>query len=227
MYKFILTITTIVFSCSIYAQDNSLKEVELDSVYTTFRMINSADTNKTFLLKDNSSYTLTYVEYPKDGVTLEKIYYVNGNINDLYANKLDFDVINESIEHNFIDSSVINTQNDYSSFYYTKAATPRSINLNDLKYVNYSSPFRSAVNLTGKGTIIVSAAMILVVAPLWNMSFKKGTMNPVGYVNTAKIGLVGLAIGIPMSYFTKVKQYAFTDNKIKNDKDFWYLVKEE
>ena len=228
MNKFIGSIIAFFCWCSLFSQDVEKNNIiEVDSVYTTFRMINSADTNRSFLLKDNSSYTLTYVEFPKDGVTLEKIYYVNGNINDLFAKKLDFDVINESIEHNFIDSSVINTQNDYSSFYYTKASLPRSINLKDLKYVNYSSPVRTGIHLFGKGTMVVSAAMIIVVAPLLNMNFKTGTLNPIGYVNTAKIGLVGFAVGFPISYFSKIKQYAFSDNKIQNDKDFWYLVKEE
>ena len=52
------------------------------------------------------------------------------------------------------------------------------------------------------------------------------TMIEKGYFNITKVGLIGFAAGFPLSYFTRIKRYQITDNKIKNDKDFWYLSKE-
>lgn len=233
-----LTLVLSLISVSVISQktENSMnpENMEVDSVFGNFIMVNSADTSRSFKLKDNSSYTLTYVEHPKDGITKEKIYFVNGNIRDLFETTLDFDVINESIEQNFKDSTTINTHVDYSSFYYSTLEKPRSINLKDLQYVNYSSPLRSGIHNAGVGTMIVSAAFAIALAPLLNIKYAKATettaahmtINQTGYFNVAKVGLVGFAVGFPLAYFSRIKRYHVTDNKIKNDKDFWYLAKE-
>lgn len=233
-----LTLILSLISFSIIAQKNenemNAENMEIDSVFGNFMLVNTADTTRSFKLKDNSSYTLTYTEHPSDGITLEKIYFVNGNIRDLFDTTLDFDVINESIEQNFMDSTTINMHVDYSSFYYSKMEKPRPINLKDLQYVNYSSPLRSGIHNAGVGTMIVSAAFAIALAPLLNIKHVKATettaahmtINQTGYFNIAKVGLIGFAIGFPISYLSRIKRYHVTDNKIKNDKDYWYVAKE-
>ena len=226
-----LTILLSLFSLFAISQGdktmNGDPNLEIDSVFGNFMLVNSADSSRSFKLRDNSSYTLTYIEHPKDGGTREKIYFSNGNIRDLFDTKIDFDVINESIEQNFADSSTINTTIDYSSFYYSTLEKPRSINIKDLQYVNYSSPLRSGIHNAGVGTMIVSAALVIALAPLLNIKFKGDmSINQTGYFNMTKVGLIGFAAGFPLSYFTRIKRYQITDNKIKNDKDFWYLSKE-
>jgi hypothetical protein len=226
-----LTLLLSLFSLFAFSQRdktmNGDPNLEIDSVFGNFMLVNSADSSKSFKLRDNSSYTLTYIEHPNDGVTREKIYFSNGNIRDLFDTKIDFDVINESIEQNFSDSSTINTTIDYSSFYYSTLEKPRSINIKDLQYLNYSSPLRSGIHNAGVGTMIVSAALVIALAPLLNIKFKGDmSINQTGYFNMAKVGLIGFAAGFPLSYFTRIKRYQITDNKIKNDKDFWYLSKE-
>ena len=190
-----LTILLSLFSLfAISQRDKTMNgdpNLEIDSVFGNFMLVNSADSSRSFKLRDNSSYTLTHIEHPKDGVTREKIYFSNGNIRDLFDTKIDFDVINESIEQNLSDSSTINT-------------------------------------------MIVSAALVIALAPLLNIKYVKEnatnpahmTMNETGYFNITKVGLIGFAAGFPISYFTRIKRYQITDNKIKNDKDFWYLSKE-
>ena len=233
-----LTILLSLFSLfAISQRDKTMNgdpNLEIDSVFGNFMLVNSADSSRSFKLRDNSSYTLTHIEHPKDGVTREKIYFSNGNIRDLFDTKIDFDVINESIEQNLSDSSTINTTVDYSSFYYSTLEKPRSINIKDLQYVNYSSPLRSGIHNAGVGTMIVSAALVIALAPLLNIKYVKEnatnpahmTMNETGYFNITKVGLIGFAAGFPISYFTRIKRYQITNNKIKNDKDFWYLSKE-
>ena len=226
-----LTLILSFFSLVAFSQrekiNNEDENTEIDSVFGNFLLVNSADSSKSFKLRDNSSYTLTYVEHPKDGITRESTYFVNGNIRDLYDTKLDFDVLNESIEQNLYNESTINTTIDYSSYYYSALEQPRSINIKDLQYVNYSSPLRSGIHNVGVGAMIVSSTIVIALAPLLNIKFKGGmSINEAGYFNMTKVGLIGFAAGFPIAYFSKIKRYRVTDKKILNDKDFWYLAKE-
>ena len=94
-----LTILLSLFSLFAISQGdktmNGDPNLEIDSVFGNFMLVNSADSSRSFKLRDNSSYTLTHIEHPKDGVTREKIYFSNGNIRDLFDTKIDFDVIND------------------------------------------------------------------------------------------------------------------------------------
>ena len=218
---FLFTFTFLIFTT--YSQE----PVETDSVYGHFLMINSGDTSKQFKLRDAGSYTLIYSEPTKDSLTFEKIYFANGNIRKLFPKYVAFDIRNETIEHNYKDGSFMNTQNDYSSFYYFQHEQPRMINLNNLSYIDYSSPVRSTFHAIGISTMIISAVTTFILAPALNVDFKHGTMNSTGYINTVKVGLIGFAVGFPISYFTRTKRYQLTNNKSLNDGEYWYLGKEQ
>lgn len=227
---FILLITLI--SLPSFAQnDNSPTGIqEIDSVYGFFLLVNSGDTSKQIKLKDVGAYTLIYQEPVKDTITYNKVFYANGNIRDLYDTSLDFDIRNETIEHNFKDGSVMNTQNDYSSFYYSLHEKPRTINLKNIQYIDYSSPTRSTFHAIGLSTMILSAIAI-VAAPLINLDYNKTDKTlgiySNGYISTVKIGLIGVAVGFPISYFSRTKQYQITTNKSQGDSDYWYIDKQK
>lgn len=217
---------------------SDMKVQEMDSVYGFFLLINSGDTSKQIKLKDAGAYTIIYQEPVKDTITFNKIFYANGNIRELYPTSIDFDIRNETIEHNFKDGSVINTQNDYSSFYYSLHEKPRSINLKNIQYIDYSSPKRSIIHSIGLSTMILSAITI-VAAPLINLDVQKTDTNndgikdkyvtsiySNGYISTVKIGFIGLCVGFPISYFSRTKQYQITTNKSQGDNDFWYIGKQ-
>lgn len=218
---FFSAFTIITFSS--FAQETE----EIDSVYGHFLMINSGDTSKQFKIRDAGAYTLIYSEPTKDTFTYEKIVFANGNIRELFPNYVAFDIRNETIEHNYKDGSFMNTQNDYSSFYYSQHEEPRMIALKNLSYIDYSSPTRSTFHAIGVSTMIISAVTTLVVAPLLNIDYRNGTMNTTGYFNTVKVGLVGVAFGFPIAYFSRTKRYQITDNLLLNDSDYWYLGKEQ
>lgn len=241
----IIPIVIAFISFTSFAQDEKLKKdksevevQEMDSVYGFFLLINSGDTSQQIKLKDVGAYTIIYQEPVKDTITFNKIFYANGNIRELYPTSIDFDIRNETIEHNFKDGSVMNTQNDYSSFYYSLHEKPRTINLKNIQYIDYSSPTRSAVHAIGISTMILSA-ITMVAAPLINLDIQKTDTNndgvkdkyvagiySNGYINTVKIGFIGVCVGFPLSYFSRTKQYQITTNKSQGDSDFWYIGKQ-
>ncbi len=201
--------------------------MEVDSVFGFFLMVNSEDTTKQFKLRDAGAYTLIYSEKVNDTITQERIVFANGNIRDLYDKTLDFDIRNETIEHNFKDGSYMNIQNDYSSFYYSEHEKPRSIDLKSLHYIDYSSPTRSVVHAVGVSSMIIGGAIALVAAPLLNINFKQGGISSTGYMNTVKVGAIGFAFGFPISYFSRTKRYQLTSNKSLKDEDYWYIDKQK
>lgn len=209
---------------------NGSEVQEVDSVYGFFLLVNSGDTSKQIKLKDVGAYTLIYNEPVQDTITYAKIIYANGNIRDLKETSLDFDIRNETIEHSFKDGSVMNTQNDYSSFYYSLHEKPRTINLKNIQYIDYSSPTRSTFHAIGLSAMILSAITI-VAAPLINLDYNKAEnslgLYSQGYISTVKIGLCGIAVGFPISYFTRTKQYQITTNKSQGDSDYWYIDKQK
>ena len=210
---------------------------EVDSVFANYLLVNSVNPKKIIELKDNGPYNLAYVQKLNDSLRAENIFLLSGNIRYLNENDLDFDIRNEAIEQNFKNGSIISTQNDYSSFYYSGNQAPRKINLGDIKYVNYSSPTRSVLHSIGVSTMFISAATTLILAPILNISFPKDqesgkldfgnpNFNSNGYMNVAKVGLIGFATSIPITLLTKTKQYNIT-TKNKKEVDSWYLEKVE
>jgi hypothetical protein len=198
-----------------------------DSVFGHFVMVNSKDSSKYFKISDRVNYRIGYVQIPQDTITLNKIYDITGNIRDLGAKTIDFDVISETIEHNFKDSSIVNTHIDYSSFYYSKQEKPQTINLKSLRYLDYASPARSIAHISGMSLMIVGAFTSLILAPAFSIDYTNNNMDVKHYLTMAKIGLVGVAAGFPIYHFSKDRRYNLTNNRKKNDRDFWYLVKED
>ena len=221
----IVSIFTVCAIFSFNAQE-TIKTDKADSVFADYLLVNSLNHNKIIRLKDSGPYSLAYVEPVKDSFKLENIYLVTGNIRVLNASTLDFDIRNEAIEQNFKDGSIISTQNDYSSYYYSQNQTPRTIKLENIRYVDYASPARNIIHSIGISTMFASAATTLVLAPLFSTNFKNGNFNTNGYKSIAKIGLIGFATGIPIAMLTKIKRYNIAD-KQKQDKEFWYLERVE
>jgi hypothetical protein len=210
---------------------------EVDSVFANYLLVNSVNQKKIIELKDNGPYNLAYVQKLNDSLRAENIFLLSGNIRYLNENDLDFDIRNEAIEQNFKDGSIISTQNDYSSFYYSGNQDPRKINLGDIEFINYSTPTRSVLHSIGVSTMFISAATTLILAPILNISFPKDqesgkldfgnpNFNSNGYMNVAKVGLIGFATSIPITLLTKTKQYNIT-TKNKKEVDSWYLEKVE
>ena len=210
---------------------------EVDSVFANYLLVNSVNPKKIIELKDNGPYNLAYVQKLNDSLRAENIFLLSGNIRYLNENDLDFDIRNEAIEQNFKDGSIISTQNDYSSFYYSGNQDPRKINLGDIEFINYSTPTRSVLHSIGVSTMFISAATTLILAPILNISFPKDqesgkldfgnpNFNSNGYMNVAKVGLIGFATSIPITLLTKTKQYNIT-TKNKKEVDSWYLEKVE
>lgn len=219
-----------------FSQDLN-KVDEVDSVFANYLLVNSVKPKRIIQLRDNGPYNLAYIQKLNDSLRTENIFLVSGNIRYLNEKDLDFDVRNESIEQNFKDGSIISTQNDYSSFYYSGNQEPRKINLGEIEFINYSTPTRSILHSVGVSTMFISAATTLVLAPLLSFSFPKNqetgkldfsnpSFSSTGYMDIAKLGLIGFSASIPVTLLTKVKRYNITT---KSDKavDFWYLEKVE
>jgi len=226
IYKQVLLIVVSFCISNISFSQDLNKVEEVDSVFANYLLVNSANPQKIIELKDNGPYNLAYIQKLTDSTRTENIFLLSGNIRYLNDNDLDFDIRNEAIEQNFKDGSIISTQNDYSSFYYSKNQVPRKINLGDIKYVNYSSPTRTLFHSIGISTMFASAATTLVLAPLLNMNFKTGDFNGNGYVSLATVGLAGFAVSVPITLLTKIKRYNIAD-KQKQDEEFWYFEKIE
>ncbi len=217
-------------------ENNSTNTIQTeDSIYYNFQLVNTAKPSKKIKIKDVGSYTLTYLEKIEDSISLNKVFYCNGNIRELNDNYIDFDIRNETIEENFKDGSVISSSNDYSSFYYSQNEKPRQIDLNKLVAIDYSSPKRSLIHNLGRATMIVSTSIAMIVAPIISTSFSKKTsehnasfnINNTAYFNCIKTGIIGFAIGYPLARFTRVKHYNLTNDKSKNDKNYWYIEKQQ
>jgi hypothetical protein len=230
--KITILVSLVCFTFNSHSQKNKENETnptqkEMDSVFGHFLLVNSQNPSKQFKLRDIGAYTLVYQEPIKDTSLFEKIYFANGNIREIYDLSLEFDIRNETIEHTYNDGSMMNTQNDYSSYYYSTHEQPRVIQLKHLQYLDYSSPTRSTLHAIGVSTMILSAVTALVAAPIINMDFKKGAIFSNGYLYTVKLGLIGVAVGFPISYFTRTKRYQITPDKALNDSNYWYLDKEQ
>lgn len=230
----VLFITSIL-SFSTFSQETPVINTQIpeDSVYYRYLLLNSAKPSKKINLKELTTYTITYVEKYKDSSLINKIYFCNGNIRELKDGYIEFDVSNETIELNFKDGSVINNSNDYSSFYYSENEKPRIIELSKLVAIDYSSPKRNLIHTIGRGTLIVSASIALIAAPIISIAYNKKTtdhnayfsINNKAYFNFIKTGIIGSIIGYPLARFTRTKRYYLTDDKTKNDKNAWYLEK--
>ena len=231
----VLFITSIL-SFSTFSQDipGNNAQIPEDSVYYRYLLVNSAKPSKKIKLKEVSAYTITYLEKFTDSTLLNKVYFCNGNIRELKEGYIEFDVTNETIEQNFKDGSVINSSNDYSSFYYSENEKPRIIELSKLVAVDYSSPKRNLIHTIGRGTLVVSASIVLFAAPIISIAYNKKTtehsayfsINNKAYFNFIKTGLIGLIIGYPLDKFTRTKRYFLTVDKNIKDKNTWYLEKQ-
>jgi len=215
---------------------------ENDSILGYFLLINSEKPSKKIIIKDIGAYTLTYKEEVFDTITVQKTHFATGNFRDMNENSVLFDVRNESIEQTFKDGSLMGSSNDYSSFYYSQNETARSIALKDALHLDYSSPARSLVHTTGVGTMVLSAAIALVVGPLLSIEYtkeknytidgkqfyeaRKLNFNESTYLNGLKIGVIGFAVGFPMAKLSKMIRYNLTDDKMKADRDFWIIQKQ-
>jgi len=227
-YKILSLILLIGLSFNLNAQEKDNAGQVQDSVFANYLLINSLKPKKKIQLKDSGPYGLAYIEPVKDSLKAENIYLLSGNIRTLDATTLEFDIRNEAIEQNFKDGSIISTQNDYSSFYYSGNQAPRTVNINAIQYIDYSSPTRTVLHSIGLSTMFVGAATTLVLAPIlnYNFKFKNGNFNGSGYKNIAKAGIIVFAAGIPINLLTKIKRYNIAD-KQKQDQEFWYLEKIE
>lgn len=217
----------------------STNEVNQDTVFRQYILVNSAKPSKKIKLKDVSSYTLTYMEKGTDSIIANKIFYVNGNIRKFDGENIAFDIRNESIEYTFKDGSEMITSADYSTFYFSKNQAPRLIPMNNIVYLDYSSPVRNTIHAVGVGTMYVSAAIALVVGPALAVSYtkkvegqtKKMNFNQNDnfgfskntYFNSVKLGVVGAIIGYPIARFSRLKRFNLTADKTKKDRHFWYL----
>lgn len=237
IYKQVLLIVVSFCISNISFSQDLNKVEEVDSVFANYLLVNSAKPKKIIQLRDNGPYNLAYIQKVNDNLRTENIFLVSGNIRYLNEKDLEFDVRNESIEQNFKDGSIISTQNDYSSFYYSGNQEPRKINFGEIQFINYSTPTRSILHSVGVSTMFLSAVTTLVLAPILNISFPKDqitgkhdfanpSFNSTRYIDIAKVGLIGFAASIPVTVLTKVKRYNIAD-KQKQDADFWYLEKVE
>ena len=224
------------YSFLTFSQENtSTNTIQIeDSIFYNFQLVNTAKPSKKIKIKDIGAYTVTYIEKIEDSISLNKVYYCNGNIRALNDNYLDFDIRNETIEENFKDGSIISSSNDYSSFYYSQNEKPRQIDLNKLVAIDYSSPKRNLIHNIGRASMVISASIALFVAPVISTAYKKKTseqnayfyINNNAYFNSIKTGIIGFAIGYPLARFSRFKHYNLTNDKSKNDKNYWYIEKQ-
>ena len=235
-FKSILVLTIIsILSFSTFSQEKTTSPQSLeDSIYYKYLLVNSAKPKKKIRLKEVSSYTITYIEKFTDSNLINKVYFCNGNIRELKDGYIEFDVSNETIEQNFKDGTVINSSNDFSSFYYSENEKPRNIDLTKLVALDYNSPRRNLIHTIGRGTLIVSASIALIAAPVISTVYNKKTdeqkahfsINNTAYFNCIQTGIIGSLIGYPLARLTRTKRYYLTNDKAKNDKNSWYLEKQ-
>ena len=233
----------VIFYTLLFINNSISQSSDRDSVLANYLLVNSSKKSKKIQIRDVSTYAITYVEKIYDSISTEKIYYISGNIRQLNENSIDFDIKNESIEHNFKDGSTINSSNDYSSFYYSENQKPRTIELKNILYFDYSSPKRNLIHSIGVSSMIVSASIALVVGPLLAVNYTKKvegqtksfnfsqsknfSIKESTYFDCAKFGLIGFTLGYPVARSTRSKRFNITENKNKNEKNYWYFEEQE
>ncbi len=190
---------------------------------TDFFLVNSVDTTKRVKLNYQISTNLNYSERNSDSLIDHKTYNMQGFIVNLTNASLNYDIASESIIVKYSNGveSTINTE--YLSTDYSGDDNLRSISLNKLNYIDYSSPKRSFCYSLAGTTTFLAVLTTFVVAPLVSINFQNGDFNKKRYYAVAGSGLIGLSVGIPMMLLSSPKRYHLTEININKGKNRWYL----
>mgnify|MGYP000132526055 CR=1 FL=1 len=198
-------------------------QIENPKTYDFF-LVNSLDSLKKVKLVHNVAYNLNYSENTFDTLIENKNISLSGYLESLGKTKLVFDVLTENITMNFNNGISSTTTNDYWKYKYEKQDYLRTVNLNAITSIDYTSPSRDHWGSFGSTTTFLSLLATVLVAPLVSINYKTGDFNQHRYYTIAGSGLVGLSVGIPLLVFgTHSKQYKLTQKNLNKSKELWYL----
>jgi len=197
-------------------------EYTVDSIIPMyyFYLVNSMDTTKEVFLNDRNFYTINF-----NGVDSKTSYLKNslhGNILELKKTSLLFSYSTEHIysvakDGYYSINKIHLPYNDYLK---------KSIPLNQLNHINYTSPSRLFFTNLGYTITAMSALTTLVVAPLVSINYRNFDFNKDRYYKVASGGLIGLTLGIPLSLINSSKTYKLNYSNNEKRSDYWYIKSE-
>lgn len=189
-----------------------------------FFLVNSIDSNRKVKLSNYMAYNLNYLENNFDTLVENKNTSLSGYLVDLNKTELVFDVLTENINMKFKNGISSTTTNDYWKYKYEKQDYLRTVNLNSITSIDYTSQSRDHWGSFGRTTTFLSSMAALLVAPLVSINYRTGDFNKNRYYKIAGSGLIGLSVGIPLLiYGTHSKKYNLTQKNFNKSKELWYL----
>ncbi|MFH0895554.1 MAG: hypothetical protein V2A54_14040 [Bacteroidota bacterium] len=182
---------------------------------------NSLDTSKKVKLQKDKLMTIHIKEF--QDVSMTKIIRYNCSIDSFKDSILTCNIKGEFVNIDYENGCYSRTESNYFNNDDSLKNQIMTININKIWQIENSSVCRDNIHITGNTIIGVSVLTTLILAPLISINYKNGTFNSDKYFTLAGAGLVGIAIGIPISALTVNKKYYLTEkNKIKK-RNYWYF----
>lgn len=190
---------------------------------TNFYLVNSLDSTKRIKLQGYYTYRLNASMESADSLTSEIHSTFNGKLMSVDTISIRISLSYESISTEYKDGSTMNLQRDYSYLKYNNTENFKKVDLKNIKYISYTSPTRYFFESIGGPTVSISVLTTLFIAPLVSINYKNGDFNKARYYKVAGIGLVGVAVSIPLLAFSNPKDYKLISKNNIPGKTLWYL----
>lgn len=190
------------------SQSISNEQAEIYLVY-------SMDSTQKIHLKNGSElyYELDFV----DTLIESQSTYLQGTIESISDTAINYKTWSETSNLSYLNG---NESEIYNTF---ESDNLRTIPINQLEYLQYSSPTRTFFNSLGGAIAGFSSLTTLLVAPLVSINYKNGSFNKKRYFAVAGSGLIGLAVSIPITSLSKPKKYQLIEKSADPEEDYWYL----
>ncbi|WP_375562435.1 hypothetical protein ACE193_07775 [Bernardetia sp. OM2101] len=196
-----------------------------------FYLVNSLDTTKKIRVAATNYFnTIDYDTLSNDSSILEVQMQFTGFITDLSDSTLKFQTRSEYLMIANKFGKVTKNNDCYTCGYYLgmkDSIKISTINLRKINFLSTNSSSRETLGATGQFISGVSLITTLVVAPLISINYKNGNFNQDRYYKFAGGGLLGLSIGIPLTFLNDQKKYNLIYKNGQKSKKHWFLQKME
>jgi len=197
------------------AENNSFKDVKIDSLSTHYYLVNALNPLKRKKLYfDEFQYYINYEESNLEKGIINQSGSFNGAIKNFTDSSIRFIFQQENINIDYESGKTAYIENNYykeigkddDPFMRDENLIEKEILTKNITNIQISHSF----NTSGISPTIAlfSTITTLIVAPLVSINYKTGDFNQSKYYTTAGIGLIGIGASIPI-YFV------FRDKKIK------------
>lgn len=171
-------------------------------------------------------YSYCYLKYSSD-VLDDKI---QKQETTLYGNLLNATKNTVHISFNHEEIELINKQG-FSSIienrFWCDSCTDkeqlRQIELNKILSVEYQSPRKETFATIGMVVTLASAVSAFLVAPLASINYGGGNFNGDRFATIAGLSSIGVAVGLPILYFSRFKTYKISNDPSVKKRDMWFI----